>query len=119
MDQGYSEVLAMHGSSNSKPLGAMIATSFPGLFSIQCRVQGQRMFNGKVTLYLYRKKKRIKDLPLPIILIHLLRNLIWTQGFFINYINRINEDSSREHKVLKELLCPDDTLLIVIRGGII
>lgn len=32
-----------------------------------------------------------KDLPLPVILIHLPRNLIWTQGFPINYINGIND----------------------------
>ena len=60
---------------------------FPGYYSIiKVELKGK-----KSNTISPEEEKRIKDLPLPVILIHLLRNLIWTQGFPINYINGIKD----------------------------
>ena len=88
MEQGYSEVLGKHGSSPIQSHHEHNSHFFPGCYSI---FKVELKVKKKATLHFQRGLKRIKDLFLPIILVHLLRNLIWTQGFPINYKNGIKD----------------------------
>lgn len=89
MEQGYSEVLGKHGSSPTQSHHEHNSHFFPGCYSIfKVELKDKKK---KATLHFQRGVKRIKDLFLPVILVHLLRNLIWSQGFHINCTNGIKD----------------------------